>query len=44
MELHPVIIEEEHMIWYMSIMYYVITLDLDQIPPQADLQYEQSAQ
>jgi len=44
MKLHLVITKEEHMIWYMSIMHYIITLDLDQIPLRADLQYKQYTQ
>ena len=43
-EMHSVITDEEHMIWYMSIIRRVTTLDLEEVPPHGYMHYEQHVQ
>jgi hypothetical protein len=42
--MHHVIINENYMIWYVSIMQKIITLDLEQVPPPGYMQYKQYVQ
>ena len=43
-DMHHVIIDEEYMIWYMSITQQIITLNPEQVPPLGYMQYEKNVQ